>query len=286
MSKRLDKEKKRLHIGRIYLLLFVLCGLSVPSCLFAQRDAAHALMFGVGSSNQLDTYLSPMEYKGPQFTFLRETLRMTHWANERLSFQSLTQGAFSLTENPAQNANEYGGHIGYNAGWHYNWMPNRKFRLMMGGMLGADAGFLYNERNGNNPAQARLKADLALSLAGIYKFRMWRQTMAARYQADLPLLGCMFSPQFGQSYWEISQGNRDHNICFTTPGNALSFRQILTFDISLGRRYTLRTGYFSDIRQSHVNGIKVHDISRSFLVGFVRHFSLIQDKERKEELIL
>ncbi|MBP5619495.1 MAG: DUF3316 domain-containing protein, partial [Bacteroidaceae bacterium] len=113
MSKRLDKEKKRLHIGRIYLLLFVLCGLSVPSCLFAQRDAAHALMFGVGRSNQLDTYLSPMEYKGPQFTFLRETLRMTHWANERLSFQSLTQGAFSLTENPAQNANEYGGHIGY-----------------------------------------------------------------------------------------------------------------------------------------------------------------------------
>ena len=272
-------------MGRIRLLMYVLCGLFCPTFLSAQRDAAHALMFGVGGSNQFDTYLSPMEYKGSQFTFLRETLRMTHRAKERLSFQSLTQGTFSMTENPAQNANEYGGHIGYNAGWHYNWMLRERLRLMAGGLLGADAGFLYNERNGNNPAQARLKADMALSLAGIYKFRLWRQMLALRYQADLPLLGCMFSPQYGQSYWEISQGNRDHNVCFTSPGNALSLRQLFTLDFPV-RRFTIRTGYFSDIRQSHVNGIKMHDISRSFLIGFVRHFSIIQDKERKEELIL
>ena len=272
-------------MGRIHLLMYVLCGLFYPTFLSAQRDAAHALMFGQGGSSQFDTYLSPMEYKGTQFTFLRETLRMTHRAKERLSFQSLTQGTFSLTENPAQNANEYGGHIGYNAGWHYNWMLRERLRLMAGGLLGADAGFLYNERNGNNPAQARLKADVALSLAGIYKFRLRRHKLAVRYQADLPLLGCMFSPQYGQSYWEISQGNRDHNVCFTNPGNALSLRQLFTLDFPV-RRFTIRTGYFSDIRQSHVNGIKMHDISRSFLIGFVRHFSIIQDKERKEELIL
>lgn len=285
MNKQLDTKKKHLRIGRITIFLFVLCGLSIPSVLCAQRDAAHALMFGVGSSNQLDTYLSPMEYRGTQFTFIRETLRMTHRANGQLSFQSLTQGAFSLTKNPAQNANEYGGHIGYNAGWHYNWMPRQRLRLMAGGLLGTDAGFLYNERNGNNPAQARLKADVALSLAGIYKFRLWRQMLAVRYQTDLPLLGCMFSPQYGQSYWEISQGNRDHNVCFTSLANALSLRQLFTLDIPV-RRSTIRVGYFSDIRQSHVNGIKMHNISRSFLIGFVRHFSLIQDKERKEELIL
>lgn len=256
------------------------------SPVWAQRNESHSLMFGVGRNNQLDTYLSPMEYSGPQLSVLRETLRMTKAAGGRISFQSLTSAAFSSTSNPAQNGQDIAGRLGYSAAWHYHWLPMRNFRVMAGGMLGTDAGFLYNSRNGNNPAQGRFKVDLSASVAGIYHFQLGRKRLSARYQADMPVMGCMFSPQFGQSYWELSQGSRDHNVCPTYFGNALSLRQLLTLDIPLGR-FIVRTGYLSDIRQSHVNQIRVHDISRSFIIGFVRHLNLVgYKKEGREDFIL
>jgi hypothetical protein len=43
----------------------------------------------------------------------------------------------------------------------------------------------------------------------------------------------------------------------------------------------IRAGYLCDIRQSHVNGIKMHDRSHSFMIGFVRHFRVIGREERK-----
>ena len=50
----------------------------------------------------------------------------------------------------------------------------------------------------------------------------------------------------------------------------------------LGRHMVMRAGYLCDIRQSHVNGIKMHDRSHSFMIGFVRHFRKVGREERKE----
>ncbi|MCR4920146.1 MAG: DUF3316 domain-containing protein [Bacteroidaceae bacterium] len=236
---------------------------------------------GLGRASQLDTYLSPLSYSGPQLSFLRETFHLTKRANRRLSFQTILQGAFSHTENATSTAYDWAGRLGFDAGWHYHWCPMPALRLMAGGMVGTDIGFLYNDRNRNNPAQGRLNADVSASVGARYRLRLFRQSFVLRYQACLPLAGAMFSPGYGQSYYEISQGNRDHNVVATWPGNAFSLWQMVNVDIPL-RRYTLRLGYLDDIRQSHANHIKVHDISRSFLIGFVRHFRLLKKNEREE----
>lgn len=262
--------------------LFLLIALLLPAVCMMAQEVTRAVMVGFGSSNQLDTYLSPMEYKGKQFSFLVSRERMTHWmGGDRISFQSMMQGVFSGTDNPAGNASDWGGRIAYDAGWHYHWHAAKGLQLLTGAQVGADLGFLYNDRNGNNPAQGRAGIDLAASAGGIYDFHLRKLPMQLRYQADLPLMGAMFSPQYGQSYYEISQGNDDHNVCFSHPGNALSLRQLVTLDL-IFRRTTLRVGYMSDIRQSHVNGIKMHDISRSFMLGYVRYFSILNRDERKE----
>ena len=151
--------------------------------------------------------------------------------------------------------------------------------LKAGGLVGADLGFLYVARNSNNPAQGRLGIDVSASAGGKYKFRIRKLPVQISYQADLPLMGCMFSPQFGQSYYDISEGSRDHNACFSYPGNALSFRHLLTMDLEFSRA-SLRFGYMGDVRQSHVNGIRMHDINHSFMIGYVRYLKLLKRNER------
>ena len=247
----------------------------------ADSIRTHSFVLGIGSSHQLDTYLSPLNYTGYQVSLLRETLRMTRLANRRISFQSLWQGTFSQTSNISHTATDWGAHIGYDALWHYNWTPIQGLRLMAGGAIGADAGVLYNSRGGNNPAQGRVNVDISASVMAIYKFRLWRQDLSFRYQANMPLMGVMFSPQFGQSYYEIGSGYADGNVCFSQPGNAFSLWQQFTVDIPVGKYVVIRTGYLCDIRQSHVHGIKMHDRSHSFMIGFVKHFRNVGREKRK-----
>ena len=271
-----------------HTLLYIICML--PTLLWGQTPTASrtpdgttlvATLVGAGISRQQDTYLSPLDYRGPQLSFLRETLHLTRRAGGRLSFQSFLQGALSYTENRPSTACDWGGRLGYDAGWHYHWHLAHGLQLMAGGMVGTDIGFLYNDRNRNNPAQARLNADVSASAALRYTLHLRRLPLVLRYQARLPLAGLMFSPAYGQSYYEISQGSRDHNVVPTCPVNALSLWQTVAIDIPM-RRYTLRLVYLDDIRQSHVNHIKVHDISRQLMVGVVRHFRLLKKAEREE----
>ena len=61
---------------RIYLIL---CACWAAFSLHAQEDSLRAtryimrsVLYGAGMSNVLDTYLSPLEYKGPEIRILRE----------------------------------------------------------------------------------------------------------------------------------------------------------------------------------------------------------------------
>ncbi|MBR4758471.1 MAG: DUF3316 domain-containing protein, partial [Bacteroidaceae bacterium] len=58
----------------IFAILFGAAPLSIASGqLPVERSTTHATLFGIGRVNHLDTYLSPMEYRGPQLSYLHET---------------------------------------------------------------------------------------------------------------------------------------------------------------------------------------------------------------------
>lgn len=244
----------------------------------ANRNTTHATLFGIGSCNLYDTYLSPTTYRGVQINMLHETLRKTHWLDGRITTQSIIEGFVATTSNRTENADEYAGKCNYNIGWHYNWLLWERLRIMVGGELHAGLGMIYNTRNSNNPVQAKAEADLDASVMAIYPFYIKRVPFTVRYQLSLPLLGGMFSPQYGQSYYEMSHSGYDHNVCFTYPWNAPSMRHFLTLDFPICG-FTFRAGYLCDIRQSRVNGLKNHIWSHSFMLGYVKHFSLVKRKE-------
>lgn len=243
------------------------------------RLRTHSTMFGIGYRHSLDTYLSPESYTGTEARLIRENMRMTRLLGGRISVQNLMQGNFSYTHSRSEDGKELSGLFDWNSTWHYNLQFNPALRLLFGAGLGFHCGFVYNMRNGNNPAQARLSSDLNLSGAAIYKLRILNRTVTLRYQGEIPMLGLMFSPNYGQSYYEIfSLGHYDHNVCVTHPFQAFTFNQLFTADIPFRSAGTLRIGYMGAIRQYRVNNLKMHDWSHLFLVGYVKHFYLIKEK--------
>lgn len=236
------------------------------------REAMHSSVIGGGFANVLDTYLSPYNYKGPEIRIMRETMRMTKLWGGRVSNQSLIDLNCSYLDNAAGTAHEWAGGIRYSQSWHYNSDPIGKFYLLGGLSASGYAGVVYNTRNGNNPAQA--KVDLCVDLSGMamYKFRMFNRSAVLRYQLSIPFVGVAFSPNYGQSYYEIfTLGNYDKNAVFAYFGNMPSMRNMLTLDIPLGRT-TIRIGYVAQFNQALFNELRYHSYSHNFMIGFVKRF--------------
>ncbi len=143
-------------------------------------------------------------------------------------------------------------------------------------MVQLGGGFTYLTTGGNNPAQGRLAVDAVLSLRADYDFRPGRSGGGITSQLDLPFAGAMFTPNYGQSYYEIfSLGHYDRNVRMTHPFNAPSARWLTTLRLPLAGAM-LSLGYLADIRQSDVNGLKRHAWNHHFVIGYVRRLQLFR----------
>ena len=265
-------------------LLAILIGLS--GTISAQNDSLHAnryitraTTFGLGYTNILDTYLSPQEYTGIEGRVARETIRMTKLFDGNVSLQNFFQSNISYTHNKTDNNNTFAGLVNWNYGLHYQFRINEHLKLLAGGLSDFNGGFIYNLRNSNNPASAKVYANIAASGMAIYRFKVKDYQMVARYQANIPVAGIMFSPNYGQSYYEIfTLGNSEGVIKFTTLKNQPSIRQLFSLDFPVFCS-KLRLSYMWDVQQSKVNQLKTHTNSHIFLVGFVKDLYLVKNKK-------
>ena len=259
------------------IILLCLCLLKVQAqgdSLQNHRYVTRATLYGIGHTNLLDTYLSPMEYTGPEFRILRENMRMTKYMDGKVSRQSLFQANVSMTENKAATGSEFSFLANWNLAYHYQFPINENLTLMAGPNLDLNGGMIYNFRNSNNPVNAKAYVNLGASGMAMYRFRIKEHPFLLRYQLNVPLLGVMFSPEYGQPYYEMSVSKDwGKNICFTSLHNQPSVRQLLTLDFPI-RKTTLRVGYICDIQQAKVNHLKSHSWSHAFMIGFVKHFQL------------
>lgn len=246
----------------------------------AYRHVVRSTMVGAGFSNVFDTYLSPLEYKGPEVRFLLENMRMTRLMDGKVSAQHIFQVSFNYTKNPSKSVKSYSGIINWSYALHYQKQCTQRLKLLFGPMLEVNGGFIYNKRNSNNPAQGKAYASLGGSAMAIYKFHIGHTPLTLRYQANLPLLGAMFSPEYGESYYEIfGLGHGGKHVLFTSVHNMPSVRQYLTLDCPI-KHSILRIGYLCDIQQSKVNNLKSHIYSHDFMIGVVRNLQFFNGKKK------
>lgn len=223
----------------------------------------NTFILGAGSSNMYDTYLSPLRYSGFNIQLIYEQMRETTWFDSKFRKQQIIELEFASGQNTMKSVREYWGKLRYQLGGHYSFYENRGLMLSAGGFWDITAGGLYNERNGNNPATGRAYTNLNLSVMASYKWKKY----AIRWQVDMPFMGMLFSPKYGQSYYEISLGNTVGIVNFASFHNQRALRNFVTVDIPISS-YIVRVGYLGDWYQTKVNSIQTHHYTHSFVLGF------------------
>lgn len=220
-------------------------------------------MFTIGTTSLLDTYLSPLEYKGFNLRLVNEQMRETYWFDGNFRKQQNINLEFAKGNNPHGNASFYWLKLQYQLGGHILLASYDKLKINVGALADVNAGGLYSNRNGNNPATARAYINLTPSVLLSY---LINKNVATRLQFDMSLLGLYFQPEYGESYYELYLGNRKNILNFTSLHNQRTAKLLFTTDFTYKTR-SFRIGILSEWHQSRIHHIQTHHYSTSVVLG-------------------
>lgn len=231
------------------------------------RPVATAVTFEIGRQSALDTYLSPIRYRGLDVALGYERLRATGFAPEKWFTRHNVLANFATMTNESGSGSMLSFYLDYSFAMLRRWQLLDGLWLAGGGEAALTLGGLYNQRNSNNPATAKAAIDLGATAMASYHLRVGRLPLTFRYQVSLPVVGAYFSPAFGQSYYEMFYiGNTGGIVQFGAWHNRVDLRNYLSVDLHLGKM-ALRLGYRQLMRTTHVNHIDTQVLNHMFVLG-------------------
>lgn len=233
----------------------------------------------VGEMSVSDHYLSNQQYKG-----LTIGLEATHTAFYRgtdstLSWQVYDYWRYGRLINSSYSAMIQ--YIGGNAGFatHYNWHPVKGLRLMAGGSVEAYGALKTQSRNVNNPYSSDIQLNLMASIGAQYQLKWQKWSMEFDYMASTPLVGGMFVPEMGQSYYEIylNMPSVLNDIThFTSLHNRQGIRGNLSVNFTLPT-VTLFVGMTHNHQWWHANNLSFYLHELSGQVGIALNLGIVKN---------
>lgn len=223
--------------------------------------------FGISTLGFLDPYLSPLTYSGAGMNYEYQTRRFLSLVNTNISIQSKFYLETGIALNPQITSDML--YFGANYGWglQYHFKPVSGFRFLVGGLWDLDFGFKNVQRNINNPVNLDLSTNLNLTGMAKYDIPLRHKTLQLQLALQTPILGYMFVPKAGASYFEMFDlGNLTDAFHFSSLYNKRGINSILTIDVPFNRS-VWRFGFkMSDLRYS-ANDLVFNRSEFSFLVG-------------------
>lgn len=233
----------------------------------------------VGEMAITDHFLSNQEYKGLVLGIEATHSNFYKGTDSTVSWQVYDYWRYGRLINSSYSAMiEY---IGGNAGFasHYNWQPIKGLRLMAGGSIDIYGALKNQSRNVNNPSSSDIQVNLMASVGAQYKLSWKRWALSFDYMASTPLIGGMFIPEMGQSYYEIytnlpsALNDVTH---FTSLHNRQGVRGNLSINFNLPT-VTLFLGMTHNHQWWHANNMSfyVHELSGQ--VGIALNLGIIKE---------
>lgn len=159
--------------------------------------------YGISTLNLLDPYLSPLVYSGLGIRYDHDAIRFLSTENKRFSLQNNLKFIAGIALNPTYTASITYVGMNYQLGTNYHFQPIKGLRLRAGGFWDFDLGSKMIARNINNPVNIDLATNLNLSGAANYNLPFCKRILGLQLAVQTPILGCMFVPLGGASYYEM-----------------------------------------------------------------------------------
>ena len=263
----------------ILFLIVAVCTLSlIAQPLAATRFEERTFSLGGGSTHLLDTYLSPLKYKGGHVAIMDERFSQTSASSERWFAQSLLSLHGDYTLAAESRGLMVAGMAHYAYTYFYRPLHTDRWSLYVGPQGQLRIGGVYNLRNSNNPAQLKLGVNVSASAIGKYSFALGNIPVNIRLQTDIPLLGAAFAPDYGQSYYEIFYlGYTEGCVHHTSLRNNPSLRTDFSCDMQL-RSCALRFSWLQDLYYWSLGGQQYRMNTHSFMIGYVTNlYQVLRD---------
>lgn len=260
----------------------------------AARPVTSSLSLLLGQGQVRNTYLTPLLYSGADLTIQGQRWRLQRnlqWVNWQQA-----QASLLLATDRGDHSDDLSGRFSYRYGVLHRWqgLAGLPFSFYVGPYAGADLGFDYNLKmaSSNNPATARITANLGAAGALSYRFQQPRaQGLKVTLQAHAPLLGMAFMPEYGASYYETFYLNTTQgNAHLTSLHNQQDLDLQLVADVPLAivpwfRRYdsVLRVGASYHIETMDVNHTTTRYSRFGLVLGWV--YEYLPFSRRKASLL-
>ncbi len=233
------------------------------------RPVFAAYTVEAGSAHLADTYLTPLKYSGWHAGLDYNRYQAMKFSPDKWAMQLHANLSVDRTDNPSGNATMWSAMLSLEWGMMRRWRPVAalpSLTLALGGSTGVQAGCLYNDRNGNNPASAKGAWTLNVTGYAAYDVNIGRLPVTFMYQPTLPVTGVFFAPDYGELYYEIYLGNRKGLVHGAWWGNYFRLDNLLTADLHLGST-SLRVGYKCNLFSSKVNHTVTHIYNHALVIG-------------------
>lgn len=214
-----------------------------------------------------DPYLSSLQYSGIGFRVEMQEQRYLQPTDDRFSMVNRLTGLAAITTNPASTAQIETVAGAYALGIRYHYRPFEKWVILMGGNVEGEFGVRVNSRNVNNPVNLDIAGNLNATLGASYLLPTRRRTLKFDAQAEMPLVGVMFVPYPGLSYYELYLSKQlSEAIFLSSLHNRQGGKLALSVEVPF-RRSTLHAGWRYTELKYKGSGPVFAISGHSFMVG-------------------
>jgi hypothetical protein len=262
----------------IYLLLFI------SYYLQAQTEKLYPLVtsekqVGLSVLQLRDPYLSPLYYSGVGVKYSQTDRRYFNADNDKVSMEGKISALAGYTINSAYSAAVMYVGADYRWGTYYHFRLQPDLQFIAGANANINFGYKYNSRNVNNPVNIDAATNLNLAGQLRYDVNMLKRKVRFAYRFDVPVMGCMYVPLMGASYYEMFElGNVTDAVHFSSLHNKQGLNSTVTMDFPLSKS-VLQLGFTADKLKYKANDMIFSYKDYSFFIGWKYNFYIFSGRK-------